>query len=133
MKTLPLSCEYKRLSPLSELDKPLFYKLLRGGEFDSQKRLADNLRIMPVALGSELTCCGFEIEHHQLFLSELDGKFYLVFYPVEYWKNPLTTKVRYSYYILGKAHHQDNYYCLMRHNVYDTYQLGDGCALIRHT
>lgn len=135
MKTLPLSRQYRHMSRLAKEDQHLFRKLLKGEtkRIRQNIRFLDDLFIIPVSLGSELTCCGFAIEHHQLFRSQLDGKYYLVFFPLIYRRPPFTTRCHYYYYILAKAHHQDDYYCLLRHNELNTYRLGRGYALIKHT
>jgi len=137
MKTLPLTCEYPRMMRLSKKDAELFRKLLKKPARDkknSQKvKTIDDLFIMPVTLGCELTCCGFYIENYKLFRSQKTGKYYLVFYPVKYRRPPFTKKYQYFHYIIAKSHNQDNYYYLMRHNVFDTYELAEGYTLIKHT
>ena len=137
MKTLPLTCEYSRMMRPSKKDAELFRKLLKKPARDKKNirkvKTIDDLFIMPVTLGCELTCCGFYIENHRLFRSQKTGKYYLVFYPIKYKRPPYTNTTQYFHYILAKATHQDNYYCLMKHNVFDTYQLGVGYTLIKHT
>ena len=141
MKTLPLSREYTHMSRLSKKDAQLFRKLLKRPKRDKKKnktvKTVDDLFIMPVTLGCELTCCGFYIENYRLFRYQRDdnspAQYYLVFYPVKYRRPPFTKKYQYFHYIIAKSHNQDNYYYLMRHNVFDTYQLAEGYTLIKHT
>ena len=137
MKTLPLACEYPRMMRPSKKDAELFRKLLRKPERDKKDnrkvKTIDDLFIMPVNLGCELTCCGFYIENYRLFRSQKTGKYYLVFYPVKYKRPPFTKKYHYFHYIIAKSSHQDDYYYLMRHNVFDTYELAEGYTLIKHT
>ena len=66
-----------QVSHLSDVDERNFRSLTKGGN-----AVNDELYIVPVDLDSNISCEGFQIEHHQIIFSEVKsgiGRYYLVF------------------------------------------------------